>query len=159
MPELPRDGDRSAVRSDRRFRFDVEPAVTWDALTSVESYQRWWPWLRRFEAAGFEPGATWRCTVQPPLPYSLRFELRLEEVEAERYATALVDGDIRGHAALELSPTGDGATEVRLVSVLAPASGVLRAVTRVAAPVARYGHDWVLDAGLRQFRQRALDGR
>ena len=34
----------------------------------------------------------------------------------------------------------------------------LRAAARVAAPIISLGHDWVLDTGLRQFRERGLSG-
>jgi hypothetical protein len=42
------------------------------------------------------------------------------------------------------------------VSHLEPGNSLLRAVARLAAPVVRYGHDWVLDTGARQFIDRAV---
>jgi hypothetical protein len=143
------------VRSDRRYRFTVGPEVLWPVLTRVEDYRSWWPWLRGFDAVAFEPGAAWTCVVQPPLPYQLRFRIVLDEIDPCRLATATVDGDIVGDARLELSGT-DAGTEVRLVSNLSPEHALLRAVARIARPVAQLGHDWVLDTGLRQFRARAL---
>jgi hypothetical protein len=94
--------------------------------------------------------------VQPPLPYALRFRIVLDEVVPAQWASARVDGDIVGDARLSLAATVDGC-EARLISNLAPSHQVLRAIARVARPVARFGHDWVLDTGLRQFRSRALD--
>ena len=47
------------------------------------------------------------------------------------------------------------ASEVRLTSSLEPGNGFLRTVARLAAPVVRYGHDWVLDSGARGFIERA----
>jgi uncharacterized protein YndB with AHSA1/START domain len=143
------------VRSDRRYRFPVGPEDLWPVLTRVEDYRSWWPWLRRFDAVAFEPGAAWTCVVQPPLPYSLRFRIVLHEVDPCRLATATIDGDIVGEARLELAATEAG-SEARLVSSLAPENAVLRAIAGVARPVAQFGHDWVLDSGLRQFRSRAL---
>lgn len=143
------------VRSERHYRFDVGPLALWEAISRVEDYRRWWPWLRGLESASFDAGATWRCVVQPPLPYSLRFTLELEEVEAPRFVTATVAGDLTGHAAFDIAARYGG-SQLRLVSTLAPTSGVLRAVAAVAPAVARLGHDWVLDTGLRQFRRRAL---
>jgi len=46
--------------------------------------------------------------------------------------------------------------ELHLVSELTPTNAVLRAVSQFAAPVARFGHEWVLDTGLRQFRASAF---
>ena len=143
------------VRSDRRYRFPVQPEALWPVLTRVEDYRSWWPWLRGFDGAGFEPGAAWTCVVQPPLPYSLRFRIVLDEIDPCRLATASVDGDIVGDARLELTATDSG-SEVHLTSSLAPENRLLRAIARVARPVAQLGHDWVIDTGLRQFRSRAL---
>lgn len=143
------------VRSDRRYRFDTAPEDLWAALTKVEDYRHWWPWLRRFDADGFAAGERWTCVVQPPLPYSLRFDLVLDEVVEGERVTATVSGDIVGTAQLALTADGTG-SEVELVSRLAPANAMLRAIAVVARPVVRFGHDWVLDTGLRQFRAAAL---
>ena len=43
-----------------------------------------------------------------------------------------------------------------LHSSLAPGNSALRLISRVAAPLARYGHDWVLDSGARQFIARSV---
>jgi hypothetical protein len=45
---------------------------------------------------------------------------------------------------------------VTLRSSLAPGNTALQLVSRFAAPVARFGHDWVLDSGARQFIARAV---
>ncbi len=146
------------VRSDRRYAFSVPPEGLWPALTRIEEYRRWWPWLRGFEAAAFAAGERWRCVVQPPLPYALRFDLAIVEVEPLAFVTATVHGDITGRARLEVRAT-PGGSEARLVSELAPSNAMLRAIASVARPVVRFGHDWVLDTGLRQFAARALPDR
>ena len=143
------------VRSDRRWRFDADPLTLWAAMTDIGSYRSWWPWLARLDADGFEAGERWACTVQPPLPYTLRFTIQIESVVPCESATAIVAGDIEGDARLTVTPAGDG-SEVRLESVLAPANPFLRGVARFARPVVRLGHDWVLDTGAAQFRRRAL---
>lgn len=124
-------------------------------MADVGSFQRWWPWLRRFEADSLDAGETWTATVQPPLPYRLSFALHLTEVDAPRAITVEVTGDIEGAAELEVTPIESGC-ELHFTSELAPSNPGLRAVARFAAPVVRFGHDWVLDAGLRQFRRNAL---
>jgi hypothetical protein len=45
---------------------------------------------------------------------------------------------------------------VHLRSGLAPANALLRVLATVGRPIARYGHDWVLDVGAGQFASRAL---
>lgn len=145
------------IRSERKATFDEPPAVVWAALTDVGAYRRWWPWLAELDGDRFEVGATWRCRVQPPLPYSVRFHLTIEEVEPRRYAVATVAGDIEGHASVDVADVADGGgTELRLVSVLQSSRASLRLLADLGPPIVRFGHDWVLDTGLRQFRHRAL---
>ena len=143
------------VRSNRRYRFALAAEPLWERMTAVGEYQAWWPWLRSLDASEFETGSRWSCIVQPPLPYALRFDVRLLHVDAPTLAIAHLDGDIVGEARLEVTPDGNH-TETRLVSDLAPGNRTLRAVAGLARPIARFGHDWVLDTGARQFRERAL---
>jgi hypothetical protein len=143
------------VRSDRRHRFAVPAEALWDAVVRVQDYRSWWPWLGGLEAAAFAEGERWGCLVRPPLPYVLRFDLVLEEVQPPRFVTATIEGDLVGHAGLDILPD-DGGSELRLVSALSPANGALRLVARTMPMLVRFGHDWVLDTGVRQFRERAL---
>jgi len=143
------------VRSDRRYRFALPPDELWEVATSVDGYRSWWPWLRRFDGAAFAAGQVWACVVQPPLPYAVRFAIALDEVEAPALVRATITGDIEGSAALEVT-AAPGGCEARLVSHLSPANSVLRAAARLARPVVRFGHDWVLDTGARQFTARAI---
>jgi hypothetical protein len=145
------------VRSDRRYQFDVDHETLWKAIEATGDYRRWWPWLRRLDATGLIEGDRWDCVVQPPLPYALRFTISLDHVVPGRLAVATIDGEIAGDARLEIDPlpNGDGC-HARLVSHLSPVNGMLRAMSRVARPIAQFGHDWVLDTGARQFRSRAL---
>lgn len=143
------------IRSDRRHEFAVPPDELWAAMARVDAYQAWWPWLRSFDGAALATGTTWAAVVQPPLPYRLRFEIHLTEVDAPRGARAEVTGDIIGTARIEITSAGVG-SELHLVSELAPSRPVLQTVSRLAGPIARFGHAWVMDTGLRQFRERAL---
>ncbi len=126
-------------------------------MSSVAAYRSWWPWLVGFDAEALRAGAVWQCVVQPPVPYRLRFSLTLHHVVPMTTVEAVVTGDVVGTALLQLAD-GDrpSCTEVRLSSALSPGNRALRAVALMARPVARYGHDWVLDTGARQFGDRAL---
>ena len=145
------------VRSDRTFAFPVGSADLWTALTSVDRYRSWWPWLRRFDGESFVAGARWRCAVRAPLGYPVRFDVVLEDVVAGRSAAAVVTGDIAGHARLDMEADGGG-SQLRLVSTLTSERWLLRALARLAPPVARFGHDRLLDKGVRQFRSQAITG-
>ncbi len=143
------------IHSDRRHPFDVPPEELWAAMQQVDTYQSWWPWLRELDALSLTPGAVWSAVVQPPLPYRLRFDIHIHEVVAAARVSAEVTGDIEGSAWLEITATPMG-SELHLVSELAPTNPLLRTVARVAGPVVRFGHEWVLDTGVRQFEDRAL---
>ena len=56
--------------------------TVWRALEGVEDYQRWWPWLRRFDAGPLVTGEHWTCAARPPVPYVVRFHLALDDVVA-----------------------------------------------------------------------------
>lgn len=144
------------LRSDRRHLFALPPGELWHVLQRVDTYPIWWPWLRSLDATRLEPGAVWSAVVQPPLPYRLRFDVQIQEVVAAHRVRAEITGDIAGPAALEITATSTG-SELHLVSELAPQHAALRTLAWVARPVMRLGHDWVLDTGLRQFRERALE--
>jgi hypothetical protein len=131
----------------------------WRAFESTGEYRRWWPWLRELDADGLHPGATWHCTVRPPLPYVVRFCVHVDDVEVPTSIVTHVSGDVRGVAQLVLEADGDDATTVRLTATLDAATRWLGALARLAPPVARFGHDWVLDTGARQFAQHLTSAR
>lgn len=146
------------ISSDRSYRFDVGPDELWATIADVERFRDWWPWLRRFEAQALRPGDTWHCTVQPPLPYTLSFQVEIDDVREPQQVDATVTGEISGTARLRIAPDQDGGCSVRLTSQLAPTSRFLQRIALVARPVVSLGHDWVLDSGARQFRNH-LDSR
>lgn len=143
------------LTSDREYRFPVEADALWQVLSATGEYRHWWPWLTGFEAVGLVVGDAWRCTVRPPLPYTLRFVLELDEVVAPSLVRARVHGDIAGRAELEIVPTGD-VVALRLVSDLTPSSRAFALLSSVLRPLVVRAHDWVLDNGAAQFAARAI---
>lgn len=150
-----------SIRSQRHHGFTAPTDDLWSALTSVDRYRDWWPWLTRFDADGFATGSTWSCAVRPPLGYTLSFDLVLDEVREGATVAASVRGDLVGTASLEVRALADPArpalaSEVVLCSDLTANGLAVRALATVARPIAVRGHDWILDTGLAQFEQRAL---
>ena len=139
------------VVTDRRYRFDVAPDELWVALTRLDQFQGWWPWLRRFDGTVVAPAERWTCSVRPPFAYEVRFALDIDHVDPPHEARATVSGDIVGTASLRLDPHPDG-TEARLIASLAPSNAFLHLAARLAQPAVRLAHDWVLDTAVRQFR-------
>ena len=129
----------------------ADPETVWANLLRLDDYEAWWPWLRRFVAHGLAPGEKWDCTIKPPVPWSIRVTVAITGATPHRRICAEVSGDVAGQGQLDIRPTEEG-SQLRIRSSLAPASPVLRAAALLAAPVSRFGHDWVLDTGSRQFR-------
>jgi uncharacterized protein YndB with AHSA1/START domain len=146
------------IHSDRRYAFAASADAVWAALTRVDEYAHWWPWLVEFDGTDFVVGSRWQCTVRPPLRYSVRFAIELVEVRAAERVAATVSGDISGAAALTLMPVDrepvDDGSELHLVSDLQSNVGLVATVDRFAPRLAEASHRWVLDTGLRQFRAR-----
>jgi uncharacterized protein YndB with AHSA1/START domain len=143
------------IRSDHTFTFAADPATVWDAMAATDRYRTWWPWLRRFDAGDLRAGERWTCEVRPPMPYAVRFVVVLDEVVAPTRVASTIEGDIVGSAVLALAP-GDPGSELRLTSELAPGNTLLRSLGALARPLARFGHDWVITTGARQFERAAL---
>jgi hypothetical protein len=143
------------VESDRTWRFAAPPADVWEALAATDDYRAWWPWLRRFDAGGLVEGEVWNCTVKPPLPYALTFTLAVGRVEPGSSVEAVLGGDLRGTALLDISSC-PGGSDLRLRSRLAPARPAVALFAGAVRPLARWGHDWVLDTGVRQFAAKAV---
>jgi hypothetical protein len=168
-----------AIATVHRYALPMTREEVWTRISEVSSYQRWWPWLRAFDAVALAEGDVWRCQVQPPVPYPVRFTVTLEQIAPPTLVRASVHGDVVGDAVLTLEepgasgdgvgadggqgaaggPGADGPAArcvATLHSSLAPGNTALQLVSRFAAPVARFGHDWVLDSGARQFITRAV---
>jgi len=141
-----------SFRLDRTFVFDHEPAVVWDALSNPADYPRWWTWLRTIDADGLTEGTTARCLIRAPIPFALHLDLRIDRVVPQRCIEVNAGGDLRGPAALHLEAHPRGAA-ARILWDLEP-----RHVPRFlsSGPLLRWGQEWVVDTGVRQFRRRAL---
>ena len=139
--------------SDRRYGFAMSPTELWAQIDAVSNYPTWWPWLREFDGVALAAGEVWHCAVQPPLPYVVRFQVTIEAVEQPSYVAATISGDVVGTAELRIAARHDGC-EARLEADLGPQKQALRALSIAARPLVRFGHNWVLDAGARQFRAR-----
>lgn len=147
-----------AITTVHRYELPLAAETVWSLINGVEQYRSWWPWLRQFEGGGLSVGDEWRCTVQPPVPYLVRFRVVIEHVEPPSFVRAQVLGDVVGDATLALEPTAGTPACVAVVhSSLAPGNTALAVVSRFAAPIARFGHDWVLDSAARQFIARAIE--
>lgn len=145
-----------SITTVHRYDLPMPRGEVWRLISDVSAYRSWWPWLRVFDAAALAVDEEWRCEVQPPVPYVVRFQVAIEEVVTAAKVRATVTGDVVGTAVLRLDDTPSG-TLATLDSTLAPGTAALRLISRFGSPIARFGHDWVLDSGARQFVTRAVE--
>jgi Polyketide cyclase / dehydrase and lipid transport len=153
-------------RFDRAWSFAVSPDELWTTLEQTHQYREWWPWLREFHVDGngsdtsdaFVAGAVASLLIQAPLPYQLRCTIHVDEAVTGRKLVTRVTGDLEGPARLELSAT-PGGSEARLAWTLNVESGLLRPLATVARPALSWAHDRIVERGLDQFEERALQNR
>jgi hypothetical protein len=113
--------------------------------------------LERFDAPGLHDGAVAECVIRAPLPYSVRLRIEVERTVEARLVETTVGGDLAGPASLALAPEGTG-TLATLRFDLEVRHQLLRAASLVGRPLLVWAHDRVVDRGVEQFRDRALDG-
>lgn len=152
---MAQDGGR--LRTDRSYPLDEPVERVWEALTCVEEYPRWWPWLRRFEGRELAPGQRWQARIRVPMPWTLRFTVDIGAVDPPERVDATLTGDVDGTATVTLVPCGAGVI-IRLRSDLAPRHRLLRAVHRLAPSLSRRLHDRVIDNAFEQFARRGEGG-
>jgi hypothetical protein len=141
---------------DQMFAFDVCADTLWNAVTDTDRYQQWWPWLVGFDLDALATGERAWCEIQAPLPYRLRFEVDLQDVTAPRTIQGHVVGDIEGPAAFTVSRDGAG-SRAHLAWELRVTRRLLAGLATIARPALLWGHDHIVEVGLRQFVTRALD--
>ncbi len=138
----------------------MTPEELWTTLEQTDQYRNWWPWLREFrvDGDGFRVGSTAHLVIQAPLPYQLRCEIHVDDVVRPQKLVARVTGDLEGPARLELQPTPGGA-QARLAWTLDVHSSLLRPLATIGRPALSWAHDRIVERGLDQFEQRALQNR
>lgn len=142
--------DLAPVVTDRTDLVIVDPGRLWAVLADVAAYPAFWPWLQDFDGRDLRAGVRWRGVIDVIGPLGLAVTVHLDEVVAGRSVTAHLAGDLSGTARVELRPDGRG-TALRLTAALVPERRTLRALTRVARPLAQASHDRVIARALAQL--------
>jgi len=142
------------IEYEREFAFAVTPSALWGAIEQVESFERWWPWLREFSLDGraLETGSVLHGLVVPPLPYRLRLDVELVRCRAPIEIDALVHGDLEGWARLHLDPSEAG-TLAHVAWTVEMMQHPMRIASQIAHPVLQWGHDKVVAVTVASFRR------
>lgn len=133
------------------WRLDAPPAAVWQALTEVESWPQWWPYVKRVQTLRKgEPsgvGAIRRIAWGSRLPYGFTLDVECTEADRERRLVGAARGDLEGTGVWELAPLAGGGTAVRYTWTLAVNTRWMRVVAPLAAPVFRWNHEGVMRGG------------
>jgi hypothetical protein len=144
---------------DRWWDFELPPDELWATLSRTDEYPDWWSWLREFDAEGLHDGAIARCVIRAPLPYALRFTVRVERAVKAELVDTTIHGDLEGPARLAIAPSAEGGSRARLTWSLHLRDPVLRRLAIVGRPAMTWAHDRVVAMGLRDFERHAVNGR
>jgi uncharacterized protein YndB with AHSA1/START domain len=132
---------------------DAPAESVFAALADGRSYPDWWRPVYLDVAADGDPsvGAVSHQHFKGRLPYHLRTESRIVDLDPPRSLSVDVDGDLRGHGTWTLTPLRDGAaTHVRFDWQVYADRRLLRVLTPVLRPAFRWNHNWAI--------KRAMEG-
>jgi hypothetical protein len=148
-----------AVRHDGEEYFELTPSQLWPEITDLRRFETWWSWLKDAELQPDEvaSGSVLTFSIVSPLPYKLRCRVEFVEVVAEERIEALVSGDLKGWASLDIG-SRQGGSSVWLRWELEPTQTPMRMLIRVARPLIMRTKDWAIDLALRSFRRNVEQG-
>jgi uncharacterized protein YndB with AHSA1/START domain len=147
---------RNVIEYRGSFELAGTPEQVWRSIEHCEGFETWWAWLRSFrvEGGGLVTGAVLHGVVVPPVPYVMRIRVDIKDVEPARRVDATVDGDLRGEARLDFTPSATGTT-AEVCWTIEMMQRPMRLASRVAGPLLRWGHDRVVEATVAGFRRHA----
>lgn len=137
------------------FRFDTDRATLWKAVSSIDSFPHWAPWLHDLEVDGPWPeaGTSVQFAVVSPLPIRLHISVELTEVRPLEVLKARVHQDIEGTGRMSARDVGRG-TEVELTWEIAPRTRVFQTLFRFSGPFVRWTQDWAVRAAVAGVKRK-----
>ena len=137
------------------WHLDAPVERVWQALVEVESWPRWWPYVREVRTlragdagSGGELGAVRRLRWASLLPYGIDLDVETVEQRPHARLRGRASGDLRGSGLWELERDGAG-TRVRYTWQVELATRWMRLAAPLMAPVFRWNHEGVMRAGER----------
>jgi uncharacterized protein YndB with AHSA1/START domain len=132
------------------WHLDASIGRVWQALFDVDSWPKWWPYVRAVQLvkagdpAGI--GAVRRYTWGSRLPYTLSFEMRSTVVQAPHLLEGEATGELTGNGRWTLKETG-ATTRVRYDWTVVTTREWMNVLAPLLAPVFRWNHGQVMAAG------------
>jgi uncharacterized protein YndB with AHSA1/START domain len=128
---------------------DAPRESVWDAIYEVESWPAWWRGVKRVDKLehgnGDGVGARYRHEWRSVIPYPVRFETRITEIERLNLIEAEADGELAGTGRWRFF---DGsATVVTYEWNVRTTRPWMNLLAPVARPVFRWNHNAVMHKG------------
>lgn len=136
--------------------------AVWEALTEVETWPDWWPFvrrvqtLRRGDASGL--GAIRRIDWGSRLPYGFTLDVECTEVRRLRLLRGRSRGHLEGVGVWTLAPRGNDTTDVRYTWRLDVNRPWMRIAAPLMAPVFRWNHEGVMRGGEHGLARHLVTG-
>ncbi len=119
-------------------------AAVWAVLEDAARWPEWWPGVVAMEE--LEPQRRYRAEWRSFVPYPVRFEFAVDEVDAPVRMLGRASGDLAGAGEWRLFEQ-DGLTAVTYDWRVRSAKRWMNVVAPVAKPVFAWNHDWVMRGG------------
>ncbi len=143
-----------AFQLETLWRLDATPTAVWRALTRVEDWPQWWPYVAEVQTlrAGQGVGAVRHLRWRTRLPYSLSLVMTCTAAERERRLAGRAVGHLQGEGEWTLWTEG-AQTCVRYCWAVDVQKPWMRRSLRWLAPLFRWNHHAVMRAGEQGLRR------
>ena len=141
------------------FHFEADRDTLWDAISAIDAFPRWAPWLHDLERQGPWPetGTVISFAVVSPLPHRMDLSVELTDVSPLNHIEARVGRDLEGHGRLSARELSDG-TEVELTWSVMPRARILQTLLRLSGPFVRWTQEWAVRAAVAGVKRKLRDG-
>jgi Polyketide cyclase / dehydrase and lipid transport len=140
----------AAYRFTTAWLLDAPRDDVWEAIWESGEWPRWWPGV--IEATEIDPGTpcgvgrrgryTWRSRI----PYSVRFEVAVTEIERPYLLAGDAGGELEGTGRWRFFADGD-VTAVLYEWNVRTTKRWMNAVAPIAGPAFRWNHDQIMRRG------------
>jgi carbon monoxide dehydrogenase subunit G len=146
---------RPVIEYRRAYEFASTPQQLWDAIEEVDQFEARWSWLEEFrlEGATLKAGSVLHGVVAPPVPYRMRVWIELTSCEPPNQIEAIIHGDLKGSARIEIRSNGAGTT-AQVAWTVEMMQQPMRTACRFGRPLLQWGHDRVVEITVEGFRRR-----
>lgn len=145
-----------------QWRIDAPRHAVWTALQAPTQWPSWWRYVARVEELahgnGNGVGARHRVDWTSRLPYLVKLETEVVEVEPEQLIRIAAEGDVRGEGCWRLDDDG-GATRAEYTWRITLDKAWMRALAPLLRPLFAWNHNAVMDEGERGLERHLKQSR